>query len=147
MFDSWFQSAAAYNTLAGSGHLSCAVCGSAAVEKDLMAPRVRPDAAAPQTPAKPDAPAGAGQAAPRGAGPLSHPASVAEQAMAELRRKIEAESVDVGSRFVDEARRMHDGDLPKRSIRGEAQVGEAIKLLEDGIPIAPLPFLPKRRAN
>ncbi|HAC48262.1 MAG TPA: DUF1178 domain-containing protein, partial [Sulfitobacter sp.] len=39
-FDSWFQSAAAFDSLARGGHLSCAVCGSAEVRKSLMAPRV-----------------------------------------------------------------------------------------------------------
>ena len=40
-FDSWFQSAAAYEALRGAGHVSCPVCGSTTVEKGLMAPAVR----------------------------------------------------------------------------------------------------------
>jgi hypothetical protein len=49
--------------------------------------------------------------------------------------------------FVAEARAMHDGDAPERSIYGEARADQAIKLLEDGIPVAPLPFMPTRKAN
>ena len=39
-FESWFQSATAYDALAGRGMVTCPECGSAEVEKALMAPRV-----------------------------------------------------------------------------------------------------------
>ncbi len=42
---------------------------------------------------------------------------------------------------------MHEGTAPERSIYGEARPDEAKKLLEDGIPVAPLPFLPGRKTN
>ena len=42
---------------------------------------------------------------------------------------------------------MHDGLVPERAIHGEARPDEARRLIEDGIPVAPLPFLPKRQAN
>lgn len=129
-FDSWFQSAAAFEKLAAAGHVSCAVCGGTQVEKAIMAPRVSGPRDSEPAP-----------------GPLSQPASPAEQALAELRRKIERESDYVGNRFVTEARAMHDGDTPKRAIHGEARPEEARKLIEDGVPVAPLPFLPKSKAN
>lgn len=122
-FDSWFQDSAAYDRLAASGHLSCAICGSDEVEKAIMAPRVN-------VPAKDPAP-----------GPLSAPASPAEQALAELRKKVEAEADDVGRNFAGEARAMHLGDKPQRAIYGEARLDEAKSLLEDGIPVAPLPWV------
>ncbi len=124
-FDSWFQSAAAYDKLADAGHVACAVCGSVEVAKDLMTPRVSPEATAP-------------------ARPLSKPATPKEQSLEELRRRIEANSTYVGDCFAEEARKMHDGDAPKRQIHGEARLADAKKLLEDGIPVAPLPFLPRR---
>lgn len=124
-FDSWFQSATAYDRLADAGHVACAVCGGGEVAKDLMTPRVSSETKAP-------------------ARPLSQPASPAEQALAELRRKIETESTYVGDRFADEARKMHEGETPKRQIHGEARLADAKKLVEDGIPVAPLPFLPRR---
>lgn len=49
--------------------------------------------------------------------------------------------------FVTEARRMHAGEVPERAIHGEARADEARKLLEDGVPVTPLPFLPARKAN
>jgi hypothetical protein len=126
-FDSWFGSGADFERLADSSLLACAVCGSTAVEKDLMAPAVA--TSAPGEPAAPD---------------LSAPASPAEQALAELRRRIEAEAEDVGRRFATEARRIHEGAARERPIIGEARPSEARALLEDGIPVAPLPWSARR---
>ena len=56
-------------------------------------------------------------------------------------------TVDVGRNFATEARRIHEGLAPDRAIRGEARLDEARKLLEDGIPVAPLPFIPRSKAN
>lgn len=134
-FDSWFQSAEGFDRLAAAGLVACAVCGGSDVEKAMMAPRVRPvrDTAA----APPDRPAG----------PLSQPAHPAEQALAELRRRIEKNADYVGRNFAAEARAIHAGEAPERSIYGEARPEEARKLIEDGIPVAPLPFLPNRKAH
>ena len=41
-FDSWFQSGEAFDKLKAAGMVACAVCGSANVDKAIMAPRVRP---------------------------------------------------------------------------------------------------------
>jgi hypothetical protein len=130
-FDSWFATAAAYDRLAAAGHVACPDCGSTRVEKALMAPAVA-----------------TGEAARR---PLSDPpepgADPRAAAIAALRREIEAKSDYVGLRFAAEARRMHEGAVPERPIHGEARLDEARALLEEGIPVAPLPFLPTRRAN
>lgn len=123
-FDSWFQSAEAFDGLKAAGHVGCPVCGSTAVEKALMAPRVS-----------------------HGKGDLGLPQSEMEKAMAELRRKVEENSEYVGVNFVAEARKMHEGQAPERSIYGEARPEEAIKLLEEGVPVAPLPFMPGRKTN
>lgn len=128
-FDSWFQSAAAYEKLAATGMVACSVCGGTEVEKAIMSPRV--------TSARSN----------KDARPLTAPATPAEQALAEIRRKIEANSDYVGRNFATEARRMHLGEVPERAIYGEAKMEEAKALVEDGIPVAPLPFLPNRKAN
>ena len=39
-FDGWFRDSAAYDAQAASGLVSCSVCGSAKVEKQLMAPGI-----------------------------------------------------------------------------------------------------------
>jgi hypothetical protein len=53
----------------------------------------------------------------------------------------------VGRGFAAEARKIHEGQAPERNIWGEAKPEEAKALIEDGIPVAPLPFIPKNRAN
>ena len=73
-FDSWFQDSAAFDRLAGSGHLTCAVCGSSNVEKAVMAPRL-----------------GASEGEEPGT-ELTAPQSPAEAALKLLKAKIEAES-------------------------------------------------------
>lgn len=130
-FESWFQSAEAFDRLLAAGHVACAVCGSEKVTKKLMAPSVRP----------------ARKAAMQEAPTLSKPANKMEEAFAQMRRQIEANSDYVGLNFAAEARAMHEGEAPERSIYGEAKIEEAKRLIEDGIPVAPLPFLPARKAN
>ncbi len=133
-FESWFQSASAYDALQGAGQVTCPVCSTPRVEKLLMAPAVRPArmAAGDPPPSRPN---------------LAQPATDLEQAMATLKEQIEANSEYVGVNFVAEARKMHSGESPERSIYGEAKLDEARRLIEDGVPVAPLPFLPKRKAN
>lgn len=126
-FDSWFQSAAAYDKLMAAGMVTCSVCGALGVEKAVMAPQVRTKPAK----AKP-------------AGPLTAPASPAEQALSEMRKMVEATSENVGDSFASEARAIHDGDAPKRSIYGQAKPEEAKALIEEGIDVAPLPWGNKR---
>ena len=125
-FDSWFPSAGAFDTLKAAGHVNCPVCGSAEVEKTLMAPSV----ATREVP-----------------GELAKPQNETERKLAELKRHIEENSDYVGMNFAAEARRIHEGEVPERSIYGEAKPEDARALLEDGVPVAPLPFLPPRKAN
>jgi len=132
-FDSWFASGAAFDSLRTAGLLTCPDCGDTVVEKALMAPPVK--TAAPQ------------DAAGRGVALSGPPGDPAHAALAELRRLIEANADDVGRNFVDEARAIHEGVKPARSIYGQARPDQARRLIEDGVPIAPLPFRPKSRAN
>ncbi len=127
-FESWFKSASAFDGLAAAGHVACPVCGTAEVTKSLMAPAVA-------------------QAAKPAAANLTEPANPLEEAMRALRRQVEENSEYVGVNFVTEARRMHQGDAPERAIYGEARPEEAKRLIEDGVPIAPLPFFPARKTN
>ena len=79
-------------------------------------------------------------------GPLSAPASPAEQALTELRKQVEKNSENVGENFASEARKIHDGDAPERPIYGEAKPEDAKALIEDGISVTPLPWA-NRRTN
>ncbi|MEO0959341.1 MAG: DUF1178 family protein [Pseudomonadota bacterium] len=128
-FDSWFGSSADYERLRGAGHVACIVCGTASVEKDVMAPQVASSEAGGEAPAP---------------GPLSGALSPAEAALRKLRTEIVENSEDVGRNFAREARAIHNGEAPERSIIGEARQDEARDLLRDGISIAPLPWSPKK---
>jgi hypothetical protein len=135
-FDSWFKSAAAFDALAQAGHLSCAVCGSSSVSKGIMAPRVttgKQDA-----PQKPDVSKSTSMAV------LSEPQTEVEKAISALRKKVEASSEYVGTDFVKQARAMHAGEVPERSIYGEARLDQAKALADEGVRLMPLPFRPKR---
>jgi hypothetical protein len=128
-FEAWYPSAHAYDRLRGAGHVTCAICGSTTVQKAMMAPNVRPGRSQAERPKLPE------------------PKSEFEAAFAEMRRQVEANSEYVGLNFSTEARRMHEGDAPERSIYGEAKWEEARAMLEDGIAVAPLPFMPRRQVN
>ncbi|MBD3786600.1 MAG: DUF1178 family protein [Sphingomonadales bacterium] len=130
-FDSWFQSVEAYERLHGAGMVACSVCGSTRVEKALMAPSV--------------VSARTEEAAPGGA--LATPHSEIEAALAKLRAHVESHSNYVGDDFATQARAMHEGAMPERPIHGEARPEEARALLEDGVPVLPLPFLNPRKTN
>ena len=140
-FESWFGDSAAFDHLKAEGLVACPCCGSTRVVKAIMAPSVtrrgegdgREDrgAAAPLRPSPPEA----------GRGPLDGHREVRALVQA-LRSKVLAETTDVGDRFPREARRMHDGDIPHRDIRGEATLEEARSLLEEGIMILPVPLAP-----
>ena len=134
-FESWFQSGEAFDKVRAIGLVTCPDCGSASVEKALMGPRVRPArnrAAAPR---------------PLSDAPPDTPPDQREKALAELRRRIEEGSEYVGMSFAAEARAIQDGSAPERSIWGEARIDEARRLVEDGIPVAPLPFRPRSKSN
>ncbi len=135
-FDSWFQSADAYEKLAKAGMVTCAQCGCTSVEKAIMTPRVRTARTAvgkaPQVPADSDV--------------VPSKAEV-ERVLKELRAKVESHSDYVGRDFAREARKIHLGEAPERPIYGEAKVEEVRTLIEDGVPVAPLPFVPSRKSN
>lgn len=126
-FESWFKSAEAFEKLKVNGMVCCSICGSNRVDKAIMAPRV--------TTSKQQVPS------------LKTSNSTAEQALKDLRSYVEKNSHYVGKDFAKEAREMHEGKSPERSIYGEAKPAEAKKLIEDGIPVTPLPFSPKRKSN
>lgn len=79
--------------------------------------------------------------------PLAAPASALEEKLAALRRHVEETSDYVGTDFATEARAIHLGEAPERPIWGEARPDEARALVEEGVPVAPLPFMGKARAN
>jgi hypothetical protein len=142
-FESWFQSSSAYESQEKRKLVNCPVCGSAKVERAIMAPQIVSkkgrDSAVP-------APAAAADAAP----PASTPLLMAQERelrakLKELRDHIVKNADNVGERFPTEARKMHYGDIEHRPIFGEASPDEARALIEEGVEVAPLPVLPDDR--
>jgi len=141
-FDSWFQSAKAYDKLSSAGLVTCSVCGCTHVEKAIMTPRVRPARQTEERLTTAQQTKDGAASADAGTTDVD-----VEKALGELRRKVEENSDYVGKEFVSEARKIHLGEAPERSIYGEARLEDAKALVEDGVPVAPLPFVPSRKTN
>lgn len=113
VFEAWFRSGADFEEQSALGLVVCPVCGSSQVGKAPMAPRV--------------------------------PARCSERSelirkLAEFQSAALAQSEWVGDRFAEEARAIHLGESKARPVHGHATPAEARSLVEDGIPVAPLPL-------
>ena len=142
-FESWFQSSSAYEAQEKRKLVSCPSCGSARVERAIMAPQIVSkkgrDVAAPAPVAPTDVSA-----------PASTPLMMAQERelrakLKELRDHIVKNADNVGERFPNEARKMHYGDIEHRPIYGEASPDEARSLIDEGVEVSPLPVLPDDR--
>jgi hypothetical protein len=154
IFESWFQNSAAFDKQAKRSLVTCPVCGSAKVEKAMMAPNLAQNLASsavntggiapPSPPPSPPPTAAAPQASPAKApvAMMSPPEHELRQKLKELRDHITKNASYVGSRFPEEARKIHYGETEHRSIFGEASPEEAKDLHEEGIEFHPLPILP-----
>ena len=139
-FESWFPSSAAYDKQAKRGLISCPSCGSAKVEKAIMAPRLaRKDKSRSVAPAEETAQASSPVAM------LSPQEQEFRKKLKELREHLTANADNVGKKFPEEARKMHYGEVEHRSIYGEATAQDAKALHEEGIEFHPLPVLPEER--
>jgi hypothetical protein len=146
-FESWFQDSAAYDKQAKRGLVTCPQCGSAKVEKAIMAPRLSAAAKKRGAPIQAPAPAET-SATPVPSAPVAM-ISPQEQEfrskLKELRDHLTKNADNVGPKFPEEARKMHYGEIEHRSIYGVASPDEAKELSEEGIEFHPLPLLPDER--
>lgn len=113
-FEGWFQSSTAYEREAEQRRLACPNCGSPDVSKAIMAPRVSTGESSPCL------------------------AELRSQ-MRALRAEVENRGEYVGPRFAEEARRIHLEETEHRTVWGEASPSEVKSLIEDGVPVLPLP--------
>lgn len=145
-FDSWFPDSAAYDKQVKRGIVTCPHCGSAKVEKAIMAPRL--SSASKKRKGRTEAPA---PVAAENTQENSQVAMISPQEhefrskLKELREHLTKNSDNVGTKFSEEARKMHYGETEHRSIYGEATPKDAKELLEEGIEFHPLPTLPDER--
>ena len=110
-FEAWFRSGADFDEQLAGGLVQCPVCQSANVAKAPMAPRV-----------------------PR----KSTDAPLAR--LAALQAEMLKDSRWVGGEFADTARAMHSGEMEPALVHGETSLEQAKSLIEDGVPVAPLPL-------
>jgi hypothetical protein len=132
-FEGWFASASAFEFQRDAMQLSCPVCGSDQVSKELHAPYVNTG-----TPRQPAKPAGASREVAQQA--------VFGKAVAQLVNHVLANTEDVGEAFPEEARKIHYQEAPERAIRGHATLDEVAELRDEGIEVVALP-IPKHRVG
>lgn len=134
-FEGWFASEADYANQHASGMLACPLCGDTQIQKKLSAPRL--NLGAPhdsESAAEASLPApSSGSVLPAGLTP-----SQMQAAYTHVVRELMRQTEDVGQRFVQEARAIHEGQAPERAIRGEATAQEAQELAEEGIAVMTL---------
>ena len=115
-FEGWFDSIEDFDRQADSDMVACPMCGDKQVSRLPSGPHVKRS---------------------------GEVASAAPEGFAQMMRsmiEMAKNSENVAERFPEEARRMHYGETPARSIRGQATLNETRDLLEEGIPVMPVPF-------
>ncbi|MCW6508950.1 DUF1178 family protein [Lichenifustis flavocetrariae] len=144
-FESWFRDSQAFDDQSLAGLVSCPICGSVSVSKSLMAPSVVTSRrkSTDMVPAPTVEPTASVDTAPVAL--LDEKAQKLRALMREFRDHVVKNSQDVGQAFPEEARKMHEGAIEQRAIRGEASPEDVRALIEDGIDIMPLPNLPDDR--
>ena len=129
-FEGWFGSSSDFEDQQARGLVTCPECGSGEVGKAPMAPAV---------PAKGNtAPAQAQQ--PVSNKPVPKEVQEAMKALAKAQEKALKNSTWVGKDFAEQSREMHYGERDEVAIHGQASLEEAKALVDEGVPVAPLPF-------
>jgi hypothetical protein len=128
-FEGWFGASADFDDQQTRGLIECPVCSSKAVRKAIMAPAV----AGTKRRSQNDSPANS--------------QAMMMEAMGRIRRHVEENFDDVGDAFASEARAIHEGRSEDRGIYGQATPAEVRDLVEDGVPVAPLPPEPPKKSQ
>jgi hypothetical protein len=145
-FEIWFGNSADYDKQRKRKLVTCPACGSAEVEKAIMAPAISRSGKG-----KPSSAPISNEAVPAPAAAAEPVAMISPQEqefrskLKELREHLIKNADNVGKKFPEEARKMHYGEIEHRSIYGEASPEEAKELHEEGIEFHPIPVLPDER--
>ncbi len=129
-FEGWFASHDDYASQRERGLVSCPLCNDAEVTKMPSAPRLNLSQDAPAAAPVPAAVQDVAQMTPQHL----------QAAWMKMVRHVMANTEDVGGKFAEEARKIHYGETENRNIRGQASREETESLLEEGIPVMPLPI-------
>ena len=128
-FEGWFSASDDYDNQAGSGLLSCPVCDTRGVRKQIMAPAV------------------SGTSKREASDVPAVTRAMMAEAMSRVRAHVENHFDYVGDRFASEARAIHQGQSEERAIYGEASPAEVKALVAEGVPVAPLPPEPPKKTE
>ena len=131
-FDGWFRDSATYDKQIRRGLVSCTICGSSKIVKQLMAPGIPA-----KSNTKPEA------TSRLMAGPIDPRAQAMMQMMRDYRKHVETNAENVGNNFAEEARKIHYKETAERGIYGHATPDDAAELIEEGIEVHPIPVLPE----
>jgi hypothetical protein len=123
-FEAWFGDSQDFDDQSARGLLTCPLCETHAVRKQIMAPAVSPSRR--KQPEKRE---------------------MMMEAMGAIRAHVEETFDYVGPGFAAEARRIHAGEAERRGVYGEASPEEVKALVEDGVPVAPLPPAAPRKTE
>jgi hypothetical protein len=135
-FESWFRSSGDYDVQRKRKLVECPVCGSLEVEKQVMAPRLKRTDKAPRAmPSEEKSPVAM----------MSPQEAEFRQKLRELKDHVTKNAENVGEKFPELARQMHNEQIERRSIYGEASPEEVKSLLDEEVDIHPLPLLPDDR--
>jgi hypothetical protein len=133
-FEGWFASSTDYAEQQARGLLACPSCGSAEVSKAPMAPAVPAKGNTKQEVLPPEAPRQVANT------PMPPEVQKALAALAKAQAAALKNSTWVGDKFAEETRKMHYGERDEAPIHGQASLAEAKALIDEGVPVAPLPF-------
>ena len=139
-FEAWFKDGQTCERQLARKSVECPACGSRKVSKALMAPRIGSAEKTQQAnvPAKP--------ASDNHQQPMSVMASAMRRHLQEVRTKVEENCDYVGDKFAEEARKIHYGETDARGIYGEATDQQHQELVEEGVEVARIPWLPRSDA-
>ena len=138
-FEGWFGSQDDYDAQRARGGVTCPMCNDSEITKMLSAPRLNLGHGNVSAPAQTEAsPSDAAPAAPVPSAD-ANPVVQMQAALMHMVRHVMANTEDVGTRFAEEARKIHYGEREERNIRGKATREETEALLDEGIDVLPLP--------
>lgn len=123
LFEGWFKTAEDFAQQDESGLLSCPVCGTSEVAKLPTASRINRHSASQHVSVEPMA-------------------SSDQALLTRIHDYVDANSVDVGSEFPEQARRIHYGEVEPATIRGVATTNEVKELHDEGVNVVALPPTP-----
>ena len=127
VFEAWFSDSEGFEKQNKKNLISCLICSSTKIKKDIMAPRI--------------------SSGKQKTNRLNQKKDKVEMILNKVRKHVESNFDYVGDKFADEARAIHYGEKEEREIYGETSIDDAVELIEEGINVEPLPGINPKLKN